>query len=114
MMSDVSDNICSKLNTKQKNKTEAQFIQCWKAVSHLVAWLCMLFTAGIIRALHHHLIKSNYGSVVGAKDDTAEENEFFQELKDFSGHCLLQEINTSLDDYKMTTQTLHNAITFVQ
>lgn len=67
-----------------------------------------------IRALHHHLIKSKYGSVVGAKDDTAEENEFFQELKDFSGHCLLQEINTSLDDYKMTTQTLHNAITFVQ
>lgn len=52
--------------------------------------------------------------MVGVKDDAAEENEFFQELKDFSGHCLQQEINTNLNDYKMTTETLHNAITFVQ
>lgn len=47
-------------------------------------------------------------NVFGLKDDTTEENEFFNELDDVSVHCLLQDINTNLKSEE------HDNISFVQ
>lgn len=113
MMSDVSDNVQSWIQNP-KTKQKRSVISVGKLCPTGLRGSACYLQPGL--SGHYITIKLSQIMEVWLEWRTTPQKKmsFSKELKDFSGHCLQQEINTNLNDYKMTTETLHNAITFVQ